>query len=346
MHTIPVYFKQSMISLSLWTLASGLLSASGLLGLGASSEVEPAQGSRGVPVPASAPATVWVTPFATDQAEVHTDPGGPLKRRQTRKAIADQDDSQPETLRKTLRESVEGLLENVRGSDDSEITIASKSATLLQRDLVRALNKAGIPAQAWTDGANWPSSGVMIDGQFLTIDEGNQLRRTVIGLGAGKSYLDVQVQVYDLTDPAALPFMVFSSNGDSGIAPGLLVGGAVGKAVTSTAAVGAGVSGLRAVQKGTPDDLENTAASVSDYLSQYWQQQGWLPATEETTQKQGSSDLPCGHRSTLHFAAPIQRYTTDNSNPKDHSESGWLGYCAIVSVVVRKPFDQDVIGIA
>lgn len=265
-----------------WALSSGLLSASGLLGLGASSEVEQVDNSG--QAPESAPDTVWVASFATSMAEVETDPGGPLKRRQARMDTSD-DGGEPETIRGALRESIGGLLGGIRGGDDTSMvgddaaTVASKSASLLQSDLVKALNKAGIPAQAWTDGSSWPSSGIMIDGQFLTIDEGSQIRRMAIGLGAGESYLNTQVQVYELGDPEAAPFLVFHTDGDSGMAPGLLVGGAVGKAVTSSAAVGAGVSGFRGSKKGTPDDLKNTASSISTYLKGFWQKQGWLAAS-------------------------------------------------------------------
>ena len=36
-----------------------------------------------------------------------------------------------------------------------------------------------------------------IEGQFLTIDEGNQTRRLVIGFGAGASHVRIAVQVLE-----------------------------------------------------------------------------------------------------------------------------------------------------
>lgn len=259
---------------------SGLLSAGGFLG--PSAEVESVHSGGLAPAPAAAPDVVWVVPFATSMAEVKTDPGGPLKRLQNRLGVTDRDGTQTGGLRGALRESVGGVINGIRGDDESDApdAVVEKAASALQHDLVSALNKAGIPAQAWTRGANWPSHGLVIDGQFITLDEGSQLRRMVVGLGAGKSYMDVQVQVYDLANPGGIPFMVFYSDGDSGIRPGLLVGGAIGEAVTSAAAVGAGVSGYRASKTGTSDDLKNTATAISEYLDKYWKQNGWLPQEE------------------------------------------------------------------
>jgi hypothetical protein len=274
----------NVLSRSLGFLFGFGLITSCVYALGPNAEVSQEE-TLGTP-PATAPDKVWVVPFATNMAEVQTDPGGPLKRRAERMNGSD-DSDQPETLRGALRGATGGLLGALRGDDSTDAsmvgedaaTVEDRSAALLQQDLVAALQAKGLPAEAWSDKTTWPESGVIIDGQFITIDEGSQLKRVVIGLGAGQSFLATQVQIYNMPETGQGPFLVFHTDGDSGHSPGLLVGGAVGSALTS-AAVGAGVSGARASKKGTPQDLKDTASSIASYLDGYWKQQGWSETTD------------------------------------------------------------------
>ncbi len=242
-------------------------------GIGPAAEVKAVSQLASAPV--TAPDVIWVQLFATGQAEVQTDPGGPLKRRRDRLAS---DEGEPETLRGAAREITGGILGTVLGHGDSMVgddaaTVEAKAATLLQSDLIKALNNSGLPAKAWTADAA-TDSGIVLSGQFVSIDEGSQLRRVAIGLGAGQSYLATQVQLHALPSEGAGPFLAFHTEGDSGASPGVLVGGAIGSAVTS-AAVGAGVSGARSSRKGTPSDLHDTAQTIAQYLSDYWSKQNW-----------------------------------------------------------------------
>lgn len=283
--TPKLRWPSRLVCAALMLAMAPALHASGLLGLGASAQVDAAQ-----PVPAkvpdSAPQKVWVTAFATDPMHVQTDPGGPLARR---RALAGDSDSAsgntPQGLRGALRESLGDVRKGLRGDGDNLVgedaaTVAEKAAVLLQTQLIEALKRQGIPAQAWDETDSWPDTGVLLNGQFISIDEGSQLKRTVIGLGAGQSYLSTQGQLYRTDEAQAGPFLTFHTSGDSGMAPGLLVGGAVGQAVTGAAAVGAGASGLRGSRKGTADDLRNTAASIAQYLADYWKTRNWVESVD------------------------------------------------------------------
>lgn len=249
------------------------LAAMQLHGIGSNAEAKDV--TELAPPPSVAPQVIWVQTFATDQTQIQTDPGGPLQRRRDRMAS---DDDEPENLRNAAREVTGNIFGTILGNGDSATggdaaTVKAKAAALLQSDLIKALNDSGLPAKEWTGNAT-SDGGIVLTGQFISIDEGSQLRRVAIGLGAGQSYLATQVQLHAVPGNAAGPFLTFHTEGDSGASPGVLVGGAIGSAVRS-AAVGASVSGVRSSRKGTPSDLRDTAQAIAEYLSDYWSKQNW-----------------------------------------------------------------------
>src|SRR2546425_9517270 len=83
---------------------------------------------------------------------------------------------------------------------------------------------------------------VIIHGQFLTIDEGNRLRRMVIGFGVGGTDLRTKVQVYQGTEAAPLLLQEFEAKAESSKKPGMGPMAGVGAAATSAASAAA-VSG-------------------------------------------------------------------------------------------------------
>lgn len=71
----------------------------------------------------------------------------------------------------------------------------------LADELVRDLNEAGTPARRLDPAAPRPTRGWLVTGEFLQLDEGNRLRRAVIGFGAGGSEAKRHVVVADLARP-------------------------------------------------------------------------------------------------------------------------------------------------
>ena len=65
-----------------------------------------------------------------------------------------------------------------------------------------------------------PTSGWLVRGVFTEVSQGNQLSRAVIGFGAGKTDLQVVVDVNDLSQGAPRRFYELNTTADSGKAPG------------------------------------------------------------------------------------------------------------------------------
>ena len=152
---------------------------------------------------------------------------------------------------------------------------------------------------------------LLVEGQFINVDEGAATRRVVIGFGVGKSTLDSQVQVYRIAGGSRQKLLEFTTHADSGKLPGtaLTMGaGAVatgGATVAGTAAAG-GISGGKAYLGRVNYLADKTADQVNAYLSHYCAEQGWISAVQGARRRCQRRTESLGHRSPTtptHFDA-------------------------------------------
>src|SRR5215468_2189586 len=97
---------------------------------------------------------------------------------------------------------------------------ARRLAELLSNTIVHNLGEAGFRASRIVSDAAPPADGWLIGGEFLEIDEGNRLRRAVVGFGAGQADVHVQVEVFDLLRDQRNPVLVYGTAEASSKAPG------------------------------------------------------------------------------------------------------------------------------
>jgi len=129
------------------------------------------------PASASRPTTVYVYDFAVTTAEV--------------------------TLNQGFFQKTYASMSDENGVE-AQIALAHQTAQALSFQLVAELNAMGLYAIRLPRGT--PASGsniLVVDGQFTDIDQGNKLRRIVIGLGMGQSKLDANAQVYQVVNGTA-----------------------------------------------------------------------------------------------------------------------------------------------
>src|SRR5438093_13009317 len=143
-----------------------------------------------------------------------------------------------------LANLVAGAKEN-----EEQVKVGRAVAKAFSETLVKELNQLGLPAEQASSGTMPTASTVMIHGQFLTIDEGNRLRRMVIGFGVGGTDLRTKVQVYQGTEAAPVLLQEVEAKAESSKKPGMgpMVGG--GAAATSAGSA-ASFSGGRGVATG------------------------------------------------------------------------------------------------
>jgi hypothetical protein len=153
--------------------------------------------------PTALPEAIYVADFAIDTAAVKEDSGilgagGPLQGR--------------------LGERLDHLHRH-----ESPQTTAGKLVNLLADSLTRDLWDYQLPAKRLLPGESHPKKGWVITGQFLEVDEGNRLRRAIIGFGAGATEMQIEVTVTDESSHPGRPFLVMGSTTGSGKMPGAAV---------------------------------------------------------------------------------------------------------------------------
>ncbi len=90
----------------------------------------------------------------------------------------------------------------------------------MSESLVKDLTKAGLTARRLRTGEPLPTTGWLVRGVFTEVNQGNQLNRAVIGFGAGKTDLQVVVDIADFAHGAPKDFYELSTTARSGKLPG------------------------------------------------------------------------------------------------------------------------------
>ena len=91
------------------------------------------------------------------------------------------------------------LMEMAKGTPEAEaqLEVAQELARIVTTQLVDEIRKTGLAAEPAPAGVEMPAPSLSVEGQFLSVDEGNRLRRMVIGFGAGASEVRTLVQIFE-----------------------------------------------------------------------------------------------------------------------------------------------------
>jgi hypothetical protein len=153
----------------------------------------------------------------------------------------------------------------------------------LADEVVDGLMTLGFAVERVGRDAKPTGSDLLIDGQFLTVDEGNPLHRLVVGFGNGASTVNSQVQVYQGQEARKL--LDFTTQSYSGNMPGaattLGVGTAAAGGVTAgMVAANAAVAGVKTYKSEVARMAAGSGDLVARYLSEFFAKQGWIRADQ------------------------------------------------------------------
>lgn len=136
---------------------------------------------------------------------------------------------------------------------------ARKLVELLSTSLTKELQNKSVPATRLYPGGTPPARGWLVKGEFLEVDQGNRLRRTIVGFGAGATEMQIEVAVFDLAQGGRDPFMVFGTQSSSGKGPGAVV------TMNPYVAAAKFVMSKKASEK----DVKKTAKEIAGVLAKY-----------------------------------------------------------------------------
>jgi Domain of unknown function (DUF4410) len=119
------------------------------------------------------------------------------------------------------RDSDDGILSGIRhrrspGPEER----ARQLVDLMAKSLVQDLAKAGFSAIRLLPGSAVPTQGWLVRGVFTEVQEGNRIRRTMIGFGAGATDIQVVTDINDLSKGPPKPLYEIDTDATSGKGPG------------------------------------------------------------------------------------------------------------------------------
>lgn len=130
---------------------------------------------------------------------------------------------------------------------------------LMSRSLIADIEKTGCTARRLAPGDPMPANGWLVRGVFTKVQEGNRLRRAMIGFGLGKTDLQVLAKFDDLSKGTPEPFYEMNTDSNSGHLPGAAPMLVVSPYAAPVRFVLAG--------KDLDRDVRRTATSISQALS-------------------------------------------------------------------------------
>lgn len=161
-----------------------------------------------------------------------------------------------------------------------EIQIGHEVADALATELTVKIANMGLNPLRATSNMPISRGSVMVTGQFININEGNRLRRNMIGFGAGQSSVDAQVKVLAPGRSGLEEIIGFDAHADSGNMPGAAVtgpaGAAAGAGTAAVLATNAAMSGVKSYKSSSAQQAKDMAEKIASELARYFAQQGWI----------------------------------------------------------------------
>jgi len=162
-----------------------------------------------------------------------------------------------------------------------EIKVGHKVADALAEELVNKIRSYGLMAERAFGLPSAKGNVLMVKGQLLSIDEGNRTERVVIGLGAGRTSVQANVQVYEMTPEGKQEVDTLRGTAKSGYKPGMGemmgLGAITGHLLTSTVISGA-LAGTSEMTSATVEaDGKRLAEDIAKDLGKFFVEQGWIP---------------------------------------------------------------------
>jgi hypothetical protein len=161
-----------------------------------------------------------------------------------------------------------------------QIAIGRQLGAQIAAELVRQIQSMGLPTARAGAGTAPQINDIVIQGYLLSVNQGNEAERLVIGFGAGASELRTAVEGYQITPqgPRKLGSGTVDSGGSKG--PGAALGvaslAATGNPAGLIIGTGIKVYGEASGSSKVEGRAKQTAKEIADVLKQRFQQQGWI----------------------------------------------------------------------
>lgn len=153
-------------------------------------------------------------------------------------------------------------------------------AAVVAEQLVEELRDLDLPAMRWRGPAPAGSGIYTLEGQFVTVDEGNAAARMIIGFGIGGTEIETLVQAYAMEPTGRRLLAEATVSSESSSAPGLAATLPAGAAITGGLGVGSalntGVGVVREINTDVREGAEDTARAIVELMKPRMEQMDWI----------------------------------------------------------------------
>ena len=157
--------------------------------------------------------------------------------------------------------------------------VGQQVADALADKLVTEIRDLGLPAERGVGLPPGVATGLVISGQFVSVDQGNRTERVTIGLGAGRSDVRVRAQVFDVTPRGRTLADEIEVDAKSGLQPGMAetmgAGALAGHLVASTLISGGLQVADESLGATVVADADRAAKGIAKQLAGFFAEQGW-----------------------------------------------------------------------
>lgn len=156
--------------------------------------------------------------------------------------------------------------------------LAEAMADALATRTVAEVQALGLRAERAAGAALPAPYDLVIQGQFVRIDEGSMAKRFVIGLGVGATELRTQVEMFQVTSDGWRPIKQFDTVAQGKALPGaafFVAGGAATGAVGTAAIATSGLGVLRELRSSLQGDAGRTASQIAAQVGEIKTSQRW-----------------------------------------------------------------------
>lgn len=184
---------------------------------------------------------------------------------------------QPDTV--TIDESGPSLTSD-GGSQAKRTELGKAVAEAVATKIVVELGKVGVESRRLEQGSAPPTDALLAKGQFVEINEGDQMSRVTLGFGAGTEELRARIQLYHVDENGGLRRIresIGEAHGDK--MPGMAVpvaAGAAGGTIVVSAAVSGGLNVLSEMNTGLDEAAQNLAEQLAERAKKIYEDHGWL----------------------------------------------------------------------
>jgi hypothetical protein len=161
-----------------------------------------------------------------------------------------------------------------------EIAEGRKLGSQIALELVEEIRNMGLPGELGVPGTNVWVNDIVIRGYLLSIQEGSEAKRVLIGFGSGASALKVAVEGFQMTAQGLRKLGGGTTDATGSKTPGGALGLATLIATHNPAGLiissGMKIYGEESGRATVEGRAKQTAKEIGDVLRQRFQQEGWI----------------------------------------------------------------------